>query len=879
MGRHNGRLAAREPRLPGSLASWVGITLAQLAAGSAWADSGIGVDTVLGNALNPYTLEAPRMRDPRGMGYAEHPRTPTGLLHERPSVERVPTRAPSGWEYYGWIEGGAILGDGNEKAATFRAYKDLDNGPYLNNFGLRAEKPDSARFVEFFGGGTTFDDQFYGLQFGRYNDWKVKAFYNETPHVFTSTYRNLWSGTGTSNLTLNGLAPGGTTNAATTNGALRAAVLATPYSELGIVRKKGGVRFDMYLPADWKLYASYTSEKREGARPFGLVSGGAGGTGGVELPESIDNTTHDLVAGVQWADALNNFNAQAAASFFRNNIDTLTFENPMFVAAANGLAAGSFGTGRFDLHPDNDYFNLKGEYARRFPAFYNARFTALASASQLRQNDNLLPSTPYPGAIVNGVAGGAWDTTASLSRQTAGAKIDTRLIDLGLSLKPTGKLDVKGKLRRYETKNSTEYWACNPLTGQWGRMTNDGSGAAMVATPAYLAAACNYAAAQALGVVPNSGNVNLRNVPFEYTQTQYTLGADYRFDRRHSLNAALEREDYERKYRERKDTWEDKLKLTYVNRAMEQGTLRLSWENSRRRGSEYVSDPYHAFYSAGLGPLPTAGGTTLNSWIHVLAQLRKYDLADRDQNVVNARLNYALRPDLDAGISLQWKDASYPDSQYGRKDHQRQGSLNLDLNWQPSVELSLYGFYSHQDARLEQAGLQPGLACAIPAGGLPDQAATLALLATCGSAGSTQFPLANTWTTTQKDRNDVLGLGLSRSFGKVRFDLSYTYAAGRSEADYVYGSGLATVNAALAGSGFSTLKFAQNILEANLLVPLARQLALRLLLRHEDGRIRDWHYDGVAANPVPGTNQQTYLDAGPKDYRAVLLGAFLRLDF
>ena len=28
-------------------------------------------------------------------------------------------------------------------------------------------------------------DQYYGLQFGRYNDWKVKIFFSETPHVFT----------------------------------------------------------------------------------------------------------------------------------------------------------------------------------------------------------------------------------------------------------------------------------------------------------------------------------------------------------------------------------------------------------------------------------------------------------------------------------------------------------------------------------------------------------------------------------------------------------------------------------------------------------------------------------------------------------------------
>ncbi len=882
MQMHAARPAPSSRRGRNALAWRVAAALASLAAGPASADSGVGVDTALGNELNPHSVRTAGDRDPDGMGETPDPRTPTGLLHAYPLPPRTPTRSASGWMYSGSVEAGLILGSGNERAAGFRAYKDLDNGAYLNGFQLRAEKPDAARFIEVFGGGTTFDDQFYGLQFGRYNDWKVKAFYTESPHVFTSTYRNLWSGTGSANLRLNGLVPGGNTNAATTNADLRAAALATPYSELGIVRKKGGMRLDMNLASEWKFFASYTHEKREGARPFAAVFGGGGGTGGVELPESVDNTTHDLVAGVQWADALSSFNAQVSASLFRNDVDTLTFENPLFVAAANGIAAGAgtgaFAQGRFDLHPDNDALNLRAEYARRLPGFFNGRFTALVSAGTMRQNDSLIPSTMYSGATVNGVAGGAWDTTASLSRQRAGARIDTRLLDLGLSLKPTARLDLKGRVRHYETDNRTEYWACNPLTGQWGRLTNDGSGAAMINTPAYLAAGCNAAAVRALGVTPSAGNINVRNVPFEYSQTQFIFGGDYRLDRHNALNASLEREEFDRAHRERKETREHKLKLGYVNRSLERGTLRVSYEHARRRGSDYISDPYHAFYSAGLGPLPTAAGN-VNSWIHVLAQLRKYDLADRDQNLLNARLNYALRHDLDAGMSMQWKDARYPDSEYGRTDHQKQTSVNLDLNWQASPALSVYGFYSYQNGRMAQAGIQPGTACAIPAGGSGSQAATQALLDACAQAGSTQFPLANGWSTGHRDRNDVLGFGLYRDFGRWRLDLSYTHVSGRSRIRYLYGSGIANVNPALTGDGFPDLRFIQNNLEANLVVPLGKRLLLRLMLRHEDGKIRDWHYDGVDVNPVPGTNQQTYLDAGPQRYRAFLVGMFVKLDF
>lgn len=879
MDRRSDFPGARIALSPKRIAGGVVALLAPFAAGVACADSGVGVDTMLGNAMNPYTLDAARERDPEGLGEAWHRRTPTGLLHRWPFLDREPTTTPSGWAYSGSIEAGVLAGDADEKAALFRKYKDLDNGLYLNRFRVQAEKPDAARYLEVFGGGTTFDDQFYGLRFGRYNDWSVRAFYSETPHVFTDRYRNLWSGTGSSTLRLNALEPGGTINAATTNANLRTVVSATPYSELGLVRKRGGVRFESNLSADWKFFAGYTNEKREGARPFAAVFGGGGGTGGIEIPESIDSTTHDIVAGVQWADTLSSFNAQLSASFFRNDIDALTFDNPLFVASANGLAA--FPQGRFDLHPDNDYLNLKGEYARRFPAFYDARFTAVVAGSRLRQNDDLIASTMYPGAIVNGVAGGAWDSTASLSRQSADAKIDTQLVHLGLSLRPVNRLDVRAKLRYYDTDNKTTYWACNPLTGQWGRLINDGGGAAMVNTPAYLGAGCDIAAVQALGVAPNTGNVNIRNTPFQYTQTNYGVSADWRLDRGNSINAAVEREEFDRDYRERKETWENRFKLGYVNRSLERGTVRLSFEHGSRRGSEYLSHPYHDFVSAALGPLPTEGGTSLNSWIHVLAQMRKFDMADRDQNVANARFNYALRTDLDFGLSLQLKDARYPDSEYGRTDHQKLNSLNFDLNWQPTADLSLFGFFSHQRGRVEQANIQAltNPPCAIPAGGVADEAATAALMTACAQAGTSQFPLDRYWAASQKDRNDVLGFGFSRSFGKARFDLSYTYVKSRSRIRYEYGEAIAGAIPALVGEGWPDLRFRQDIAEANLVYPLSRQLALRLMLRHEGGKIRDWHYDGVDANPVPAANQQTYLDAGPSRYRALLVGAFVQFDF
>jgi hypothetical protein len=927
----------------------VSAAIAQLSA-VAKADSGVGVDTILGNAMNPYTSSTGQQKDPDGLGQNTNSRSPTGLLAQEPSVVKEPNKTNSGWQYNGYGEVGVLGGDADKKNAVFRKYKDLNNGVYLDNFGIQAEKPDAAGFVEVFGGSVGRKDQFYGTQFGRYNDWKVKLFYNETNHVFTDSFKSFWVGAGTGSLTLPGNIPAaagatanganfnstsyGLTNAtqATVNTAVANRVASTAIAadttELSLVRKKGGMRFDMNLGEQWKVYGAYSDEKRQGARPFGATWGGGGGNGNLEIVEPIDYNTHDFLAGIQFADALSAFNARLSASLFRNNIGTLTFQNPFLPATANGISGSAFTGGTFDLYPNNNFYNLDVEYARSLPNLWNSRFTGAVTLSSMRQNDSLIAPTTLSGVTVaNGSYApvGSWNSASSLSKSSADAKIDTKLVDLGLSLNPISPLTVKGKVRYYETSNSTDYSACNPLTGQWGRLLNDGTGGAFAtfvqssgaaltagqqtALGTFLAGnGCNFAALSsylaAHNLVPAAGNINIHNVPYEYKQLIYGLSGDYKLNKYDTVNAAWEREEYKRKYRERDKTWEDKFKVGYVNRHIEDGTIRLSFEADRRRGGTYNPDPYEAFYSVSLGSVLTATGTNMSAWVHNIDQFRKFDLANRDQNILNARFNYAFRPDLDGGVSLQLKDQRFPDSDYGRNDHTTQNSLNFDLNWQPSTDLTVTGFYSYQDARIKQANVQPN-ACVIgttyyflPSGlvtttvtaGVPSTTVTAANWeAVCSSAGPTSplYPTSRGWNVTQTDHYDTVGLGLKYDFTKARLNLDYSFTFGKTGVSYSYnGTGLGLTAAAIsaAGAGWPDMKFIQHTIDANLLVPINKTTSAHFLWHYEWGKVKDWHYDGVAANPTPGTavgntaGSNLYLDTGPQTYHSSVIGAFVKFD-
>ena len=882
-------------------------------------------DATPGNALNPRTVSSVVERDPEGLGIAVNSRTPTGLLIPPAPLVKEPSKTSSGLLYRGTIEFGAIGIGGDKEAAKFREYKDLESGLYLNNFTFMLEQPKNGFHLDAVGGGVAQNDQYYGVDLGRYNAWRIRGSFSEIPHVFTSTYHSLWDGQGSDTLALKGLRPGGTTDANTTQANMLLAISSTAASDLELERKRSRARFDLTLPANWKAFATYGNERREGSRPFGAVFGGGGGGGNIEIPESIDYTTQDVLAGLQFANSMTNLNVQVTASFFQNDIDTLTFENPLFITTntIQGVPSTTFTRGQFDLYPDNNYLNLKGEFGRKFPKFLKSRFTAVASLARLEQNDNLIPWAlePLAGGTINGVStANVWNTTASLTRTSADAQIDTTLVDLGIILNPAQALAVKGKVRYFDTDNSTEFFACNPLTGQWGRLLNNGSGGSFV-TPnltvgnnppgtlatGYNGTGCTYAATQALGLAPSAGDVPIRSVPYEYRQLNSIVTAEYRPSRTNSLEGTYERENFQREYRDRDKTGEDKFRLGYVNRALENGTLRLSYEYGRRRGSDFLATPLAEFYSISLGPIPTAATTNMASWLRNVDQFRRFDVADRNQNVVNARFNYGIASTLDASVAVQARDVEYPASEYGRNEHFKLTSPSVELNWQPSPTTSAYGFYSYQQGAQHQAGLQPN-ACVMGnfyfffsdgsvqtnATGVPPPAPTGTTLAStqqvvpanwrslCGmaSAVSPLFPTSRTWDVSQKDHNTVTGLGLHYEAGKVLSDLAYTYSNGRTKVSYGYNPaalGLNATQVALAGDGWSDLVFTQNIVEANAMVPIRKRLSLRLIYRFEDGKIRDWHYDGVSVNPMPANNG-AYLDFGPQDYKVHLFGALFRYE-
>ncbi|MSU25056.1 MAG: hypothetical protein EXS32_14710 [Opitutus sp.] len=882
-------------------ASLVSFTLVLIARAAPLADSAVGVGTALGNTLSA-SAQAARSSDPE-WEKAKH--TPTGQMFKLPyEVPRAADiqKTAAGWEYSGQLEFGVIGGDADERNAQFRMYQDVDQGAYVNNFSLQLKKPAGGQFIEVTGGGAGRHDQYYGLQFGRANDWKVKLFFSETPHVFTDRYKPLWSGIGTDTLTLlPGLTAGGSGTTSVDNANVAATALKNPTITLGLTRKRGGIRVDADLSKTWKAYVGYSLEERKGARPFGAVwgAGNTGGTAPMELPEPIDYATHDFVAGLTHADGLNALNLRFSASLFRNNISTLTFQEPYRIGPGAGVttvpAAGAFTQGRIDLAPSNQAYNARADYTRSLPNFYRGYFTAVVSAGKWRQDDSLIPYTTIPNLALANVTllpGGGWDTTGSLSRKSTDATVDTSLVALTLSVNPTSALNLKAKARFHETKNNTDpYLAVNPnavyvdadnttagnqtrgltldgVTGVWGRLLNDGTGQGIL-----FGANANPA-----------GNIPIKSL--YYGSRQFRLGptAEYRLSKVSTLNASVEREIMARENRVRDRTWEDKAKLGYVNRGVRDSTLRVSYEFDQRRGSDYAISSYDEAFSSALVPIPTTAGANVTTWaVRNNSGVRTYDLADRDQHIVNARVDTMVRTNLDAGISFQARESKFPDSDYGRN---RQGSrsANLDLSYQPSPRQTFYGFYSYQLGKYRQAAIDTAngnitigrvttLGTVTPANAIEISSA----------AGGPVYPLLSTRDADSADRNHVLGFGLKQEIGKASLNEDYSYSTGRTRLEYTYnvGGALTANQALLAGSRFPDMATDVNYLDASLRLPLTTRVSARLIHRYQKEVIRDWHYLNLDSRPVivGNANQAptaVMLDGGPQSYRVNWFGVILQ---
>lgn len=824
-------------------------------------------DMQYGNGLDPRGWTPLMTPDPDGMSWlhAGTLRTPSGALYPYPYMP--PPDRPLGkeWTYWGLLQLGYVHLGGDRDATLFRQYSDWREGGALGLLAVGFDRRATGDFVEFRGSRLSRRDQYYRLRAGRYGHYRVEAFYRDMPHLISADAYPVWNGVGTTDLTLPGsLVPGGSTMSA-----VRAAVAGAPRRDVRLTRTRTGASLEGTLYRDWIGYAGMTNEKREGTRLWGgpmffnyvfpdtgSIYGGNGGA--LEAVRPIDFSTTDVHLGLRRVGRLWHFNAIYTGSFFRDHKDRLDFQNPFRITNVVGLPnAGPIVNGEFSLEPDNDYHNLRLELSRQLKG--HGELSLAAAYGTMRQDDNLLPPINCTGTL--GFSGGPfqqlidcskWNSTAALSRNHANARIDTGLFDAKVTFRPTRRFAWHAELRYYDEDNKTRYLAFNPLTGQYGYISENGSQGSVVPGEVGIFDTGYY----------RTSNVQVANVPFGYKDTLFELGSDWTTSGFGHIGVVYTFDHNQPRHRERTRLDEQRIKINWLSRSFGKATIRASFEYGDRTGGHYNYDPYEAYYSRSLpGYVPADGIATTALTVDAM---RKYDMSDRRETKARLILLYPVGEASTLSATLYGNRDHY-DARLGRQSTSTTG-FTASWDWQPAPRTNGSMYIGAEGTHLRFANVADNEArIGAPGGENP-------------AFGGPLYPFENYWSDLNRERDYNAGITFSHDFGAARLDLAWNYTQSLSQLDYDYASTAALTHPDAAalnpGNRFPNNHYRTSTFDAGLSFPLAHRVNMRLFGRYQNGSFLDWHYLGFDQTLV--YDHRIYTDRGPQThYSVTLLGAML----
>ncbi|MCB1915981.1 MAG: MtrB/PioB family decaheme-associated outer membrane protein [Rhodocyclaceae bacterium] len=804
--------------------------------------SAVGIDNQLGNEMNPSGAPVLCEPDPRGLTmYSRDSRTPTGFRYSQPCLTPDMDQTGEGWIVYGAIEGGVVGSGGDDDNAYFVEYADRDDGPTITVIDLSAQDSGSARYAHINAGNLGLDDAHLEVDAGKAGSYRARFTVNKIPHVYATNAKTPYLGVGTGRLRLPDAIP---PNSISGDGAvgLNDTIAAQRDLTLRVDRERVGLSLDVELRQGLTAYLNYMHEQRDGIKAYGGSFNfdfleALGNIGAVnEVIQPIDYSSNDVTAGIRLQGGRYNLDASYTGSFFRNDIDSLTYDNPW---DTSGIFGGSYSprTGQTDLAPDNDFHRVHVEGNHELP-WWNGVATLALSRGRMEQDDRLLPFTSNSGVILGGLVDlDQWNTVASLERRRADARIDTGLEQLKLSFKPTERFGFKLGYRHYEEDNETPpFSTCNAINGQCAFVLLDGALAEAFQSPALFRL-----------FDPENGqfaNFHYRSVPWDHDKQSYTAAFSYRLTPRTLLGFDYELEQIERSYREVEETDENKFRLNLVHRDGRWGSLRVEAGFAERDyDGPYDSNPYEAFWTEHLlhdfiedpatDPADAAASQNFIDTVlepHTLAALRKSDLSKRDQVTLAVKFNVALNDQADLMLTADYKDNEY-DAAYGLSGDTT-SNFGAEFSYAPGAETSWFLSYHYQ--QLDSAVRN------IDSTDIGSHDA---------NPGGDYYPFANAWASGEDERSHFVSTGFETGLGSgYRLGLRYSYGLTKTRVGYAAASA-AALTGSLAGSSisgsFDELRFQQQILEANLRGQLTKQLSWRLYALYEAGQIDDFHYDGI----------------------------------
>ena len=437
---------------------------------------------------------------------------------------------------------GTLFGSDSDKA-RFQRYRDVRDGGTVDRF--RVFKDTDVYRFNLQADHVGYRDQRF---FGSVNDYgKMKASFewNQIPLFYSEATRTLYDTSTPGTLLLSDVIQSGIQDKTL---ALGTAVAGAPSFDLRTRRDVATVNLAYSATPNVDLNVNVRNTQKTGGYPWG-GSFGIGGAIATELPVPVDHRTTDLGTSLEFANARGYGRLAYDASFFRNNVPTLVWDNP---ARVTDSTAGPV-QGRMALWPNTEMNTVSA--AGGVNLAHHSRASAFVSLGELTNNNPLLPFT-----INSALA------SPSLDRATSDVKARVTAMNYAFTSRPTTVLWFSARYRQYHFDNRTEPFA----------VTN--------------------------GVNFDTSIVALNKESEPFGQLRHTFDGDVTYSptRILGLRAGYTREEVDRTHRIVEKTTEDIARASVDVTGVSWLSVRGVFEHSKRRGT-----PVDGLELLAIGEQPT----------------------------------------------------------------------------------------------------------------------------------------------------------------------------------------------------------------------------------------------------------------------------------
>jgi MtrB/PioB family decaheme-associated outer membrane protein len=274
---------------------------------------------------------------------------------------------------------GTTFGTDSDQA-RFQRYRDLRDGGTLDLFRFTKETPHYKLNLN--ADHLGYRDQRYSASYKDYGRVTATFEFNQIPLYYSNSTQSLYTASSAGVLVLPDGVQNGVQNKTLTLGA---AVSGASVLDLQSKRSVADFRLNYNATDRVDFGVTVKNTLRQGAQPYGA---GFGFSDAIEVPLPLDNRTTELGASLQWANQRGMARVAYDGSFFRNNISTLTWDNPLRIS--DSPTAGPL-LGRMALSPNTDLNTGSAIASLKLPG--RSRATGFVSIGNLTNNTPLIPFT------------------------------------------------------------------------------------------------------------------------------------------------------------------------------------------------------------------------------------------------------------------------------------------------------------------------------------------------------------------------------------------------------------------------------------------------------------------------------------------------------